>query len=164
MTQGTRNCDGCTLCCKVLAVEALEKPPNVLCRHCEEGKGCTIYDGRPQLCRTFLCGYLLEPSLGPEWHPRVSGLILMANGPQMVVTVDPARPDMWRREPCYSAVRQRARAERRADDSRRGRAILSDAAERRACGRICGMPEPDVAPSAGRGTRACRHTGQAVPH
>ena len=106
----TRDCNGCTLCCKVLQIAPLEKPANVLCRHCTVGTGCGIYPDRPQVCRTFLCGYLSEPSLGPEWWPATSKMVLTSDGPRMVVAVDPDEPDAWRREPYYSALRHWARA------------------------------------------------------
>ena len=33
-----RNCDGCTLCCKVMGVAELAKPPGVQCAHCLVGQ------------------------------------------------------------------------------------------------------------------------------
>src|SRR4051812_14872278 len=50
-----RECGTCTLCCKVAAVEELNKPNGVWCSHCLSGKRCTIYDQRPQSCRSFYC-------------------------------------------------------------------------------------------------------------
>lgn len=42
-----RSCAGCTLCCKLLAVEALAKPRAKWCPHCDSKQGCTIYETRP---------------------------------------------------------------------------------------------------------------------
>src|SRR5436305_14221849 len=43
-----RSCGDCTLCCKLLSITELEKPIGKWCPHCEIGKGCKIYDCRPQ--------------------------------------------------------------------------------------------------------------------
>ncbi|MGH6870578.1 MAG: hypothetical protein ACREHE_03645 [Rhizomicrobium sp.] len=106
-----RQCDGCTLCCKVFAIPELDKPGDVLCSHCTLGQGCTIYGTRPQPCRDFFCGWLHETSLGPEWKPDFSGLVLSTDvaGKFMAVHVDADRPDCWRQEPYYSTLRMWAR-------------------------------------------------------
>lgn len=41
-----RRCGDCQLCCKLLAVKALNKPNNTKCVHQKFGKGCTIYHNR----------------------------------------------------------------------------------------------------------------------
>jgi hypothetical protein len=43
-----RSCGDCTLCCKVMAVEALGKPAGSWCSHCKPGRGCLIYETRPE--------------------------------------------------------------------------------------------------------------------
>jgi hypothetical protein len=105
-----RNCDGCTLCCKVMSVYELEKPPGEWCPHCRAGVGCSIYDDRPTECRQFLCGYLLLPDLSEEWKPSRSKIIITSGVIRNHITfhVDPSRPDAWRREPFYSYMKQRA--------------------------------------------------------
>src|SRR5262245_7587478 len=70
-----RSCGGCTLCCKVLGVPALEKPRGTWCSHCERGTGCRIYETRPDACRTFLCGWLVNPRFGAEWKPERSKIV-----------------------------------------------------------------------------------------
>lgn len=52
-----RTCAGCDLCCRLLAVKALDKPAGPLCP-CHTGTGCRIYGYRPQACRDFRCLYL----------------------------------------------------------------------------------------------------------
>ena len=103
-----RGCDGCTLCCKVMAVRALDKPQGKWCPHCKTGFGCGIYEDRPDECRVFACGYLVMPHLAPIWRPAVSHLIISSEISQdrMSIHVDPARPDAWRKEPYYSTIRQ----------------------------------------------------------
>jgi hypothetical protein len=106
-----RGCDGCTLCCKVMAVRELPKPAGTWCQHCKAGTGCGIYDGRPAECRTFMCGYLQLPALSEAWKPSASRLIvsseLMEN--RINIHVDPGRPDAWRREPFYAEIKQWSR-------------------------------------------------------
>jgi len=106
-----RNCDGCTLCCKLMGIKALEKPVGAWCEHCEAGSGCKIYERRPEKCRTFLCGYLANPELGEEWKPSRSKIVLSlsGDGKRVVVNVDPDRPDAWKREPYYSTLKAWAR-------------------------------------------------------
>jgi hypothetical protein len=106
-----RGCDGCTLCCKVLAVTALAKPLNTWCPHCKVGGGCGIYETRPPDCRTFHCGYLVMPHLGPEWKPAVSHLIISSEGSyqRLTIHVDQARPDAWRRQPYYALIKEWSR-------------------------------------------------------
>jgi Fe-S-cluster containining protein len=50
-----RACGDCTLCCKFMAIEELEKRAGAWCVHCEPGTGCRIYAQRPGECRTFDC-------------------------------------------------------------------------------------------------------------
>jgi hypothetical protein len=105
-----RSCAGCTLCCKIMGIAALEKPPGAWCKHCEPAGGCRIYDDRPQECRTFFCGYLINGQLGEEWKPSKSRLVLELEGNRIGVHVDPQRPDAWKREPFYSSLKRWAAA------------------------------------------------------
>lgn len=50
-----RKCARCTGCCTVLAVEEIDKPDGVSCKHEIKHRGCGIYDTRPNQCRNFLC-------------------------------------------------------------------------------------------------------------
>lgn len=55
-----RSCGGCSLCCKLIGVASLGKPPGQKCRHSKVGKGCAIYDMRPKDCRTWSCRWLAD--------------------------------------------------------------------------------------------------------
>jgi hypothetical protein len=103
-----RQCAGCTLCCKVVAVRELAKPGGVWCPHCRAGIGCTIYESRPSECATYECGYLVLPSLGEEWKPSTSRLIISreVSKTRLDIHVDPGRPDAWRRQPYYGVIKQ----------------------------------------------------------
>jgi hypothetical protein len=104
-------CGGCTLCCKVMSVPAIDKAAGAWCQHCKAGTGCGIYDTRPTACADFMCGFLTTPSLGEEWRPVTSRLIIETNKEEgtTLVYVDPARPDAWKRQPYYAALQNWAR-------------------------------------------------------
>ena len=75
-------CGSCTACCEFPPVkaEALQKPANYLCPHCEAEKGCTVYDRRPQECRGWYCGWFFLPGLPDDWHPMSSGVVIRPEG------------------------------------------------------------------------------------
>lgn len=114
-----RQCGGCTMCCKVLAIEELAKPTNVWCPHCSPGRGCKIYERRPMECRTFSCGWLIDGTIPEEWKPDRSKLVFFPvhETRNVLVHVDPGAPDAWRREPYYSRLRQKAAENLRAGAS-----------------------------------------------
>jgi hypothetical protein len=93
-----KSCGSCTECCKIIAVDELQKPGGVYCSHCTLGGGCTIYPDRPKSCRTFMCGWLVHPLMGPELKPDKCHVVLM-DLPEFRVLVagcDPDQPDAWR--------------------------------------------------------------------
>ena len=102
----TRECGTCTLCCKVMGIVELEKPKGVWCDHAVPGRGCAIYDQRPDSCRVFSCLWLLDEALGEEWKPEKSKLVIVPDndGKATKVFVDGSSPDAWKREPYYSAL------------------------------------------------------------
>jgi hypothetical protein len=113
----TRECGSCSLCCKLLYIRELNKPIDTWCQHCKPGKGgCTIYADRPATCRGFVCGWLSdELELGDEWFPARCKMIVTPRVPGhsaaeqgFLVTVDPAYPNAWRREPYHSQLVARA--------------------------------------------------------
>ena len=50
-------CGECSLCCKLLGIEEIDKQPGVWCRHCTPGAGCTIHEqaSYPTDCGTYVC-------------------------------------------------------------------------------------------------------------
>lgn len=100
------------MCCYLLTIEALEKPGGVWCPHCPAKTSCAIHGEHPQECRDFHCGYLTVASLGEEWKPSKSKIIMAAelDGQRMTAIVDPARPDAWRRAPYYDQLKAWAEA------------------------------------------------------
>jgi hypothetical protein len=59
-THITRQCGGCSTCCRLLPVKSLNKPAGQRCKHQKFGKGCTIYDQRPLECRFWFCRWLIN--------------------------------------------------------------------------------------------------------
>ncbi len=102
-----RDCDGCTLCCKVMEIAAVDSAVGQWCRHCAPSSGCGIYHDRPPACRSFECSWLVDPNLGPAWEPRRSRIVLvcMAGSNRISAHVDPGRPDAWRRAPYYAQLK-----------------------------------------------------------
>ena len=96
------------MCCKVPLIKELEKPSGRWCRHAAIGKGCQIYDERPSVCRKFLCQWMLDPHLGPEWKPEKAKFVVYVqrNGVNLQVAVDPNFPNAWSRPPYEARIRQ----------------------------------------------------------
>lgn len=90
------SCGNCTLCCKVLAVPELEKPADVPCKHI--GKGCSIYEDRPQSCRDVECLWLLtrnrvmNVTMPASTRPDRCGVVVTAHEGYVVLHVDPDKP------------------------------------------------------------------------
>jgi hypothetical protein len=103
-----RSCGTCTMCCKVYLIRELSKPAGQWCVHCVQGSGCGIHASRPRSCREFFCSWLVDPNLGPEWKPEVSRFVLSADATHkaIMVTVDPGRPNAWKREPYYAVLKR----------------------------------------------------------
>jgi hypothetical protein len=98
------------MCCKLLAIDEIEKPVNAWCPHCAPGRGCKIYEQRPASCRAFTCRWILDPGMADEWKPDRSKLVVIAdeNPERVLIHVDPGTPDAWRREPYHSQLRKKA--------------------------------------------------------
>jgi hypothetical protein len=103
-----RGCRGCTLCCKLLGVEELEKPPSVWCGSCSPRTGCKIYELRPTECRSFYCAYLLDGNLSERWKPSQARLVVafQEHRSSVEIYVDHADPHAWRQEPFYSQIQK----------------------------------------------------------
>jgi hypothetical protein len=96
------------MCCKLPHIEELEKPAGRWCRHAVTGKGCGIYESRPQICRRFYCQWMIEPDLGPGWKPDKAKFLMSidpSNEAVLRVTVDPAFPDAWTKPPFLAGIK-----------------------------------------------------------
>lgn len=104
----TRECGSCSLCCKVMGIADLDKPPGVWCGHFARGAGCGIYQDRPTECRTFACEWLKFDGWDAAWKPDKARFVMFTQdgGRRLKVVVDPVFPDAWRREPYYSRFKR----------------------------------------------------------
>ena len=75
-----RTCGDCTVCCTVMAIDKpdIQKPSGAACRHCVGG--CTIYETRPEVCRSWYCGWRTVDIFSEAWRPDKSGVM-----PQIIV-------------------------------------------------------------------------------
>ena len=103
-----RSCDNCTLCCKLLEIHEIGKPRGTWCAHCDQKRGCEIYEQRPEPCRGFYCGYRRIPHLDERWKPSKAKFLINYEGDRnrIAIHVDQSRPDAWREEPFYSTIKQ----------------------------------------------------------
>jgi hypothetical protein len=112
MSDKPNACGTCTACCRVYAVPELNKPAGPWCQHCIVGKGCAIYEKRPQLCVDYQCLWLQSQGradprerLGDELRPDRCKVVFspiargdMSTDPNMMAaTTMPGAPDAWRR-------------------------------------------------------------------
>jgi len=102
-----KTCGTCTLCCKVYEVPVLDKPANKWCQNCKPGRGCGIWEVRPQFCRDFFCRYIVDPALGPKWRPDVCKFVMnyQPNG-MFAIACDPGARHAWKQEPYYAALKK----------------------------------------------------------
>lgn len=108
MTAPKRSCGECSLCCKLMKVNELNKPFGKWCQHARQGHGCAIYAERPGQCRTWNCYWLAgaEAEFGDLKRPDKAhyvideghDLIKVEGKPMGAVQVfcDPAYPGAWR--------------------------------------------------------------------
>ena len=110
LTPSTRSCGDCTMCCKLLRIEVLNKPALEWCTHCSTRKGCDIYETRPEPCRTFHCGYITHAGFGEEWKPTTARMMIVTRFDHIFFHVDPIRPDAWKQKPYYQQLKSLARS------------------------------------------------------
>lgn len=82
-------CDGCTLCCKLLNIPWMDSPAGEYCRECEPGVGCKIYDHAPKKCLDFYCAYNQMEKVSKNLRPDKCGVIFERYDDIMFGTIDP---------------------------------------------------------------------------
>ncbi|MBS1186354.1 MAG: hypothetical protein H6R04_372 [Burkholderiaceae bacterium] len=72
-----RQCGECMICCEYLPISCatLKKPAETLCPHCIVNKGCSIYQQRANVCRTWHCLWRRDGAMPDELRPDRSGII-----------------------------------------------------------------------------------------
>ena len=73
-----RECGDCSACCVHLTIDQkeLQKPAGVACEHLAKPSGCSIYESRPSVCRTWNCAWRILPWLDDSLRPDKAGLII----------------------------------------------------------------------------------------
>ena len=106
-----RSCGSCTMCCKLYDAPEIPKKAGQWCQHCAIGKGCKIYDARPQLCRDFLCLWMQDAGLPEDWKPDQSKMIASISKETGFVHIrcDPSNPNVWRGKARYAFLRDWAK-------------------------------------------------------
>ena len=100
-----RACGSCSFCCTIFEIGPAPNPANTPCRH-STGAGCAIHPTRPTSCAQFQCIWSFAALLDDSWRPDQCRFV-MRSGPagEMVLDVDLADPEAWRREPFYSQIK-----------------------------------------------------------
>ena len=100
-------CNGCTLCCHLLDVEALNKKAGEQCIHCKDKFGCLIHSIRPLECRAYECIWYTNKHLPDELRPDICGVLfeLANNHKTAIALVDPKRPDAWKEKEPKRVIR-----------------------------------------------------------
>lgn len=82
-----------------MGVDELQKPPSVWCPHCAIGRGCKIYDDRPDSCRKFRCLWLNDTRLPDAMRPDKTKVVFHVESDKgrVKANIDPDRPDAWKR-------------------------------------------------------------------
>lgn len=60
-------------CCTMLQIDAIDKPANVQCRHCDNG--CAIHAMKPQTCADYECAYYQGKDVPLSLRPDNCGII-----------------------------------------------------------------------------------------
>ena len=123
-----RACGGCTLCCRLLPVNELDKLAGQRCKHQRTGKGCAVYRTRamPACCHFWNCRWLVNDDTADLSRPDRSHYVIdllpdyvtvidNETGEQTNVEVvqiwcDPKYPDAHR-DPALRAYLERRAAE-----------------------------------------------------
>lgn len=93
-----------------MGIVELEKPAGRWCPHCAPGRGCKIYDQRPESCRIFSCTWLTTPMVPEALKPDRTKVVLGLDmgGSRLVAHIDPDAPLAWRKEPMFSFLKTQA--------------------------------------------------------
>lgn len=109
-------CGSCTACCRVYAIPSLNKPAGKWCDHCAIGKGCKVYEERPELCVEFACLWLQSHQRGnpmpDEMRPDRCKVVFSPttkDGLMGAITM-PGSPDAWRKGAARSLIDKLLRA------------------------------------------------------
>ena len=83
-----RTCGSCNVCCVALTIDdpALQKLQGYRCRHTLPDKSCSIYETRPDTCRTFFCGWRRLKWVRETLRPDISGVLVRLHHEKSALT------------------------------------------------------------------------------
>ena len=88
-------CDGCTLCCKVLDIPWMDSPRGFYCKECEPDVGCKIWDTVSEDCKNFSCAYRSIDKIDIKYRPDKCGVVFeKATDTIFFGTIDPHLNDL----------------------------------------------------------------------
>ncbi|MFA1012856.1 MULTISPECIES: YkgJ family cysteine cluster protein [Pseudomonas syringae group] len=78
MIKKHKTCGECTVCCSALLIDTpnFKKPADIKCIHVKDKGGCSIYEKRPEVCRSWECGWLALSKLRNSLRPDKSNLLI----------------------------------------------------------------------------------------
>ena len=92
-----KKCDKCSLCCKILPIQEIKKPENILCINCNEG--CSIYNNRPSSCKDFKCEWLIDNSMSTDLKPNNCDIIFEKISDKILIgNTDIKNIDAWKKD------------------------------------------------------------------
>lgn len=68
-------CDGCTLCCKLLDIPWMDSTSNKWCTECKPGIGCKIYNTASTKCKDYKCAFAQMERAGLGFRPDICHVI-----------------------------------------------------------------------------------------
>jgi len=78
------NCDGCTLCCKLISVPWMKSPAGRYCRKCAIGVGCKIFESVDPRCKEYACLYNQMEKCSPNLRPDKCHVIFEKVGDNII--------------------------------------------------------------------------------
>lgn len=71
-----------------------------------QGRGLRHPCHEPPSCQRFQCFWTISSTLGEEWRPDRSKLVMWSDAlGRLIVEVDPAFPNAWRLQPYYAMLK-----------------------------------------------------------
>ena len=68
-------CTRCGACCVAPDIAALDKPLGLRCPHLGADNLCTVYDRRPEVCRSYAADELCQRIEAPTLEERVANYL-----------------------------------------------------------------------------------------
>lgn len=68
---GAYECTKCGACCVAPDIAALDKPLGLRCPHLDAANLCTVYERRPEVCRSYAADELCKQIEAPTLEERV---------------------------------------------------------------------------------------------